>query len=80
MMDWWLRAKAQTPPTLHKALQSITLLAPWMIWKQRNECVFDNARPSMDVLVDRIKDEAKCWAQAGEQGLRVVLPAPWDVH
>uniref|UniRef100_A0A453F1S1 Reverse transcriptase zinc-binding domain-containing protein n=1 Tax=Aegilops tauschii subsp. strangulata TaxID=200361 RepID=A0A453F1S1_AEGTS len=27
LMDWWLRAKAQTPPTLHKALQSITLLA-----------------------------------------------------
>uniref|UniRef100_A0A453LNG6 Uncharacterized protein n=1 Tax=Aegilops tauschii subsp. strangulata TaxID=200361 RepID=A0A453LNG6_AEGTS len=51
-----------------------------MIWKQRNECVFDNARPSIDALVDRIKNEAKCWAQAGAQGLRVVLPASWDLH
>ena len=51
-----------------------------MIWKQRNECVFDNARPSIDALVDRIKDKAKSRAKAGAQGLRVVLPASWDVH
>uniref|UniRef100_A0A453L310 Uncharacterized protein n=1 Tax=Aegilops tauschii subsp. strangulata TaxID=200361 RepID=A0A453L310_AEGTS len=63
MMDWWLRAKAQTPPTLRKALQSITLLVPWMIWKQRNECVFDNARPLIDALVDRIKD----WPNVGQK-------------
>uniref|UniRef100_A0A453CEB4 Uncharacterized protein n=1 Tax=Aegilops tauschii subsp. strangulata TaxID=200361 RepID=A0A453CEB4_AEGTS len=50
-----------------------------MIWKHRNPCVFDNATPSIDLFVDRIKDEARCWANAGAQGLRV-LPTSWDIH
>ena len=80
LTDWWQRTKGQTPQALQKGLQSITMLVPWMIWKQRNECVFTNARPSATALVDRIKAEAKCWAQAGALGLRVVLPTNWDVH
>lgn len=72
IMDWWLRAKDATPSTQHKALQSIALLVPRMLWKHRNACVFDHARPSIDELVDKIKDEALCWAKAGTQGLRVV--------
>ena len=80
LMDWWLRAKESTPPALRKALKSVALLVPWMIWKHRNACVFDHVSPSLNELVDRIKDEARCWAKAGAQGLRVVLPSSWDVH
>lgn len=80
LMDWWLHAKGNTPPILRKALKSIALLVPWMIWKHRNSCVFDNARPSLHTLVDRIKDAARSWAEAGATGLRVVLPQSWDVH
>ena len=80
LMDWWLRAKELTPPALRKALKSVALLVPWMIWKHRNACVFDHVSPSLYELVDRIKDETKCWAKAGAQGLRVVLPSSWDVH
>ena len=80
IMDWWLRAKDSTPPALRKALKSVALLVPWMIWKHRNACVFDHVSPSLNELVDRIKDEARCWAKAGAQGLRVVLPSSWDVH
>ena len=80
LMDWWQKTKRQTPHALRKGLQSIAMLIPWMIWKHRNECVFENARPSVEDLVDRIKAEAKCWAQAGAQGLRIVLPTSWDVH
>lgn len=53
-MEWWLRAKEHTPPAHRKALKSIALLVPWMIWKHRNACVFDNATPSIESLVDRI--------------------------
>lgn len=79
-MDWWLHAKANTPPTLRKALQSVALLVPWMTWKHRNSCVFENARPSIDILVHTIKEEAYLWAKAGATGLRIVLPQSWDVH
>jgi len=79
-MDWWLRAKEATPPAHRKALQSVVLLVPWMLWKHSNACFFDHVNPLIDELVDKIKDEARCWAKAGAQGLRVVLPASWDVH
>ena len=75
--EWWLGAKELAPPAHRKALKSIALLVPWMLW---NACVFDNATPSIESLVVRIKDEARCWAEAGAQGLRVVLPTTWDVH
>ena len=55
LMDWWLRAKEFTPPALRKALKSVALLVPWMIWKHRNACVFDHVNPSLNELVDRIK-------------------------
>ena len=80
VMEWWLRAKESTPPALRKALKSVALLVPWMIWKHRNSCIFDNASPSMNTLLDRIKDEACSWAAAGAPGLRLVLPQTWDMH
>uniref|UniRef100_A0A453I0V2 Uncharacterized protein n=1 Tax=Aegilops tauschii subsp. strangulata TaxID=200361 RepID=A0A453I0V2_AEGTS len=79
-MDRWLHAKGNTPPILHKALKSVALLVPWMICKHRNSCFFDNERPSLHTLVDRFKDDAHSWAQAGATGLRIVLPQTWDVH
>uniref|UniRef100_A0A453RTH9 Uncharacterized protein n=1 Tax=Aegilops tauschii subsp. strangulata TaxID=200361 RepID=A0A453RTH9_AEGTS len=79
LMDWWQHAKEATPQAQCKALQSVALLVPWLIWKHRNSCVFDNATPSLGTLIDRIK-EGGSWAKAGATGLRVVLPPSWDVH
>ena len=79
-MDWWVQAKQNTPKQLRKGLGSITLLTPWMVWKHRNDCVFEGARPTIHTLVDKIKDEARLWATAGAKGLRVILPSTWDVH
>uniref|UniRef100_A0A8I6WK60 Uncharacterized protein n=1 Tax=Hordeum vulgare subsp. vulgare TaxID=112509 RepID=A0A8I6WK60_HORVV len=76
----FLAAPTTPPSSLRKALRSATLLVPWMIWKHRNACVFDHITPSLAKLSDRIKDEMRCWARAGDKGLRVVLPPSWDVH
>uniref|UniRef100_A0A453JI56 Uncharacterized protein n=1 Tax=Aegilops tauschii subsp. strangulata TaxID=200361 RepID=A0A453JI56_AEGTS len=51
-----------------------------MIWKHRNDCIFEGAQPSVQTLVDKIKTEATVWARAGARGLREILPATWDVH
>ena len=80
LTDWWNHAKEDTPLTLRKALKSVALLVPWMVWKHRNRCVFDNATPSLNALLDGIQDEARSWAAAGAPGLRLVLPQTWDVH
>lgn len=67
-------------PLLRKALASVALLVPWMIWKHRNACVFDHVAPSLVELDAAIKDESRNWAKAGAKGLRVTLPSSWDVH
>jgi len=59
---WWNRAKRATPKPMRKGLASIALLTPWMIWKMRNDCVFDGAQPLVQELVTKIKDEARLWA------------------
>jgi hypothetical protein len=78
--EWWITARQNTPAMLRKGLDSATLLVPWMIWKHRNACVFERARPSTSALLAHIKDEAQAWAMAGARGLRVALPTTWDVH
>jgi hypothetical protein len=51
-----------------------------MIWKHRNDWIFNNARPSVTNLDNKIKEEAMQWVRAGATGLGVVLPVIWDVH
>jgi hypothetical protein len=51
-----------------------------MIWKHRNDYVFERGRPSVVDLMSKIKEEASLWARAGAIGLGVALPATWDVH
>jgi hypothetical protein len=63
-MAWWQQAK------LDMQGPSAALLMPWMIWKKRNECIFEA----------RIKDEAALSQDLGAKGLRVILPTNWDVH
>jgi hypothetical protein len=65
---------------MRKGLATITLLVPWMIWKHRNDGVFNGTQPSTARLSVQIKEEAALWAQAGEQGIKVVLPQSGDVH
>jgi hypothetical protein len=78
IFSWLAGAKQATP--LRKGLGSTTLLLPWMLWKHRNDCVFEGTRPSITNMMIKIKDEASLWAQAGSIGMRDALPMTWDVH
>ena len=78
--DWWRLAKPAIPKPQQKGFASITLLIPWMVWKQRNDCVFNNAAPSTSRTLDNVKEEASLWSRAGALGLRAILPTTWDVH
>jgi hypothetical protein len=80
LFDWWAEARTNTPAAMRKGLASLALLTPWMIWKHRNDCIFNNARPSVSNLINRVKDEATQWVRAGATGLGVVLPVTWDAH
>uniref|UniRef100_A0A453I3R4 Uncharacterized protein n=1 Tax=Aegilops tauschii subsp. strangulata TaxID=200361 RepID=A0A453I3R4_AEGTS len=80
LLDWWQSARHSTPKPMRKGLGTVTLLVPWMIWKHRNDCIFNGARPSMNTIVAKIKEEAALWANAGALGLKAITPQTWDVH
>jgi hypothetical protein len=79
LTDWWINAHRDLPKPMRKGLAT-TLLTPWMIWKHRNECVFDRAKPSVQSFLDKIKEEARLWVTVGAKGLRDMWPTTWDVH
>jgi hypothetical protein len=66
---WWHATKQATPKLFRKGLATIALLTPWMIWKQSNECVFDDAQTSITDAIARIKDKLALWAKGSAQGL-----------
>jgi hypothetical protein len=80
LLDWWQGSRQHVPKPMRKGLSSMALLIPWMVWKQRNDCVFEGAQPSVTARICLIKDEARLWARAGALGLRILLPTTWDVH
>ena len=80
LFGWWQDSQQGTLKPPCKGLASITLLTPWMIWKHRNTCIFEHARPSAGSLVQMIKEEAAAWASAGAPGLKAVVSTTWDVH
>ncbi|GJN07848.1 hypothetical protein PR202_ga25716 [Eleusine coracana subsp. coracana] len=49
------------------------ILVAWEIWKHRNRCVFDDAQPNMQALLQEIKYEARLWAAAGAKKLKQLL-------
>ena len=51
-----------------------------MLWKHRNDCVFNRAQPSMQVLMAKIRDEAALWARSGALGLKAIILQTWDVN
>ena len=55
---WWRRAMKQASKELCKGFNSLVILVVWFIWKLRNRCVFDGARPSIDGLLVDIREEA----------------------
>jgi hypothetical protein len=58
-------AKHTTPKPMRKGLPSMTLLIAWLLWKQRNACVFEGERSSTKNLLSQIRKEAALWAKAG---------------
>jgi hypothetical protein len=51
------------PKSKKKSFNSIVSLVAWQIWKQRNACVFDEAFPNINTILQNIQ-EANLWGLA----------------
>jgi hypothetical protein len=57
LLDWWLKARRETPKTLMKGLTSTVLLTLWMLQKHCKDCTPDGARPNLPRLFGIEKEE-----------------------
>ncbi|GJN17837.1 hypothetical protein PR202_gb04939 [Eleusine coracana subsp. coracana] len=67
--DWWRRTIKSPPMEQRKGLNSLIILAAWEIWKHRNDCVFEGTSPSVNTILDAIRDEHGLWCGAGARKL-----------
>jgi hypothetical protein len=44
----------------------------WQIWKHRNACVFYDASPNINTILQSIHDKALLWSLVGASALRSV--------
>lgn len=74
---WWLSVKSAVSKEQRRGFNSVMILGAWLLCKQRNACVFEGARPSIDGLIKQFEDELHLWGMAGARGLfalRRVVP------
>lgn len=67
--DWWLKINGRVPGSMKRGLNSLVILGAWMLWKHRNDCVFNGASPSVQQALRQIADEGNLWCLAGARGL-----------
>lgn len=58
---------------MRKDLNSLIILVAWEIWKHCNSCVFESARPCVQVDLQTVVDECSLWCMAGPSALQELL-------
>jgi hypothetical protein len=71
--DWWLHCATIVPKVIAVRWRSLALLTWWMLWKERNNRIFNNIACTEDDLADKITLELSQWREAG------VLGSSWPV-
>lgn len=62
LLTWCTNLSPAT--TLRKDLNSIVMLTMWLLWKHRNDVVFEGASPSAKMVLSRIVSEGRDWQAA----------------
>jgi len=55
---WWWGTIKCIPRSACKGLNSLSILVAWGLWKHRNTCVLEGARPSIEMLLQSAANES----------------------
>jgi hypothetical protein len=72
-LEWWLQAVSVTDKALKWGLNSLIILGAWILWKHRNDIIFNGATPHLSTALSNAGEEAWCWSKAGVKGLQLQL-------
>jgi len=72
--DWWAKTNERVDGQVHKGLKSIIILGAWAIWNHHNCCVFDGILPSLNGVLEFIREELLFWCLAGARGFHISSP------
>jgi hypothetical protein len=56
--DWWRIASMRVLGQLKKGFNSLVVLGAWVIWKNRNSCMFNDVSPSVPAVLQMAREEA----------------------
>jgi hypothetical protein len=74
LVSWWLHRRLNLDGTARWAFDSLTLLASWITWKERNSRTFAWEHAPVHELYRKVLREADDWIKAGFTTLAVVAP------
>nr|TKW11472.1 hypothetical protein SEVIR_6G235500v2 [Setaria viridis] len=73
LSKWWWLAISSVPKEVRRGLNSLIILVAWEVWKHRNSCVFENARPFIQEVLRAVHTEGTLWCSAGARKLQELL-------
>ena len=73
--DWWQQAGSTLDKRTKRGFNSLVMLGAWMLWKERNDIVFNGASPRIEQVLLLAQEEAALWRLAGAKGISELVAA-----
>jgi hypothetical protein len=73
--DWWQQAGSTLDKGAKKGFDSLVMLGAWILWKERNDIVFNGASPKLERALLLAQEEATLWMLAGAKGISGLVAA-----
>jgi hypothetical protein len=77
--DWWEKVGCDRSGRPLQGIDYLITLGAWIIWNQRNKCVFDKVALDIARALTMSSEERKLWSVAGARGISF-LTAPISVQ
>lgn len=70
--DWWQHASNSVSNSVVEGLNYLVILGAWVLWKHRNDCVFNGVSPSLSAVLAMAGDEVRLWSMAEAKGIALL--------